>query len=125
MNIDFGIIVCLLIIHFIADFIAQSNWMASNKSHNIKALTLHTLSYSWILFGGILCLIPAFHISFYLLLLYVIFNGLIHFLVDLVTSKISSYFWARKDYHNFFVTVGEDQTIHYLTLFWSFYFFFA
>jgi len=34
----------IILAHWIADFICQTNWMAQNKSKSYKALSLHILS---------------------------------------------------------------------------------
>lgn len=36
----------LMLSHWIADFLCQSDWMAQNKSKSWKVLLLHTLTYS-------------------------------------------------------------------------------
>ena len=117
----------LLVIHWIADFILQSNWMAQGKSRNtwvgIGALTIHAAVYSlcfiwWgILFAGI--------------------TFVTHWVTDLVTSRITrrlfpfvkawplypdSIEWLNLDgksgrsNHWFFVCIGFDQLIHFTTL---------
>ena len=92
-------------VHFIADFILQSNAMAINKSKNIKYLFFHCLTYSipMLLFGWKFALI----------------NGAAHFFVDFVTSKITAYLWSINQRHWFFVIVGLDQAIHLTCLFLS------
>lgn len=39
-----------------------------------------------------------------------------HWITDYNTSRWTSKLWAKGDVHNFFVVVGGDQLIHYLTL---------
>ena len=121
-----SVILVLLFGHFYADFIQQNHWMAVNKSKNNRALSLHVAMYT-------LCMIfpfmYAFHNSinldgyFYalLLVLYILFNGAMHFATDYITSRTNSKLWASGNIHNFFVGVGFDQFIHYATIFGSLY----
>jgi hypothetical protein len=103
MNAIF-IIIYLWFCHWVADFVCQSNWMAQNKSKNNKALIQHCLVYTLIL--EIMLFNPF----------YGIINGLIHFPVDYVTSRVNSKLWNEKKIHWFFVSVGFDQFIHFVTL---------
>lgn len=101
MMIQYKIIIVLLV-HWIADFICQSDYMARNKSSSNKALGLHILVYTWVMTV--------------LGLKFAIVNGLIHFVVDFITSRITKKLWAKQDVHNFFVVIGLDQLIHTVTL---------
>ena len=128
----------LIALHFLFDWKFQSNWMAMNKSRQtewigVKALLIHsfiatcyTLLWGW---------------KFWLA------NWALHYIVDAVTSQFTKKFWfikfcpglnyVLKDLpnedlvvvepqfekrHNFFVTIGFDQLLHYtclaLTLRW-------
>lgn len=91
-----------LVVHFVADFILQSNWMAQNKSKRWDALALHCLVYAvcWLWLGVTFAAV----------------TGVLHFLTDAVTSRINSRLWAEKRVHGFFVGIGADQVVHYATL---------
>ena len=91
--------------HFIADFVSQSDEVAINKSKDINCLVWHCSIY------GIVMLI--FGAKFALI------NAVLHFFVDYVTSRITSYLWMKEQRHWFFVTVGFDQAIHLTCLFLS------
>jgi hypothetical protein len=102
MPILLGKFILILILHWIFDFILQSDRMALNKSKSLKWLSLHVLVYS--LWGLI------FGLGFWLWLI------VTHFAIDLVTSKLNSYLWQNNHRHWFFVCVGADQTLHYITI---------
>lgn len=87
--------VALLAVHWVADFVLQTHWQASNKSKDNVALARHVLVYT--------CCIAA--ASFVLLelpgttrgaqwLLFVWFNGCLHYATDYCTSRWSSRFFA-------------------------------
>lgn len=116
--------ISMVVAHFVGDFLLQSDWMALNKSKNTSALTTHCVIYS-------LCFLP-FGILFTLV------TFLLHFIVDAITSKMTSklwfidtgpvkaealrttlYEWATIRWdrrHWFFVMIGFDQLIHYVSL---------
>jgi len=101
-------IIIIFWLHFVADFLFQTEYMSMNKSKNIKALSWHCLVYSlpFLWFGWIFALT----------------NGLLHFTVDFVTSKITSALHEKKQIKWFFTVIGLDQAIHMtilvLTLKW-------
>lgn len=104
----------LLIAHFVGDFPLQTNWMATAKSKHLGALSLHVLIYS-------LCFSwwgPDFVVATF---------GL-HFMVDYITSKITSLLFFFEPYDDqvwvyvegrrkwFFVMIGFDQLLHFTCL---------
>lgn len=92
----------IMLVHFIADFILQSDWMAKNKSKSNKALLIHIAVYTLALM--------VFGIKF------AIINGVIHMLIDYFTSRMTSRLWQQQKSHEFFVVIGLDQYLHFLTL---------
>ena len=94
--------IMLLFIHFVGDFILQSNWMALNKSKNWIALLCHTIVYS-------LCFIGYG-------MVFVSITFLLHTLTDAITSRITSKLWQTNQRHWFFVAIGADQLLHYIGL---------
>lgn len=119
----------LLIMHFIGDFLLQSDWMAVNKSKSTAALGLHCLIYA-------LCFLPwGIEFAFWTFVL--------HVNVDAITSRITSKLWflemepitdspyckvcanwsfvcnVKPTRHWFFVVIGLDQLIHYGCLAWT------
>jgi hypothetical protein len=100
---DLGLIIAILSLHFVGDFIFQSDWMAINKSKSNFALGIHVVTYS----------IPLCLLGFW----WAGINGILHGGVDFVTSRITAELWIRQQRHWFFVVVGADQLIHSFCLF--------
>lgn len=98
--------VLLLALHFIADFVLQSDWMAKNKSVNNNALAAHVFVYSFVF-------LLVYGLPFALL------TFVLHFWQDYVTSRINSRLWKAGKVHYFFVGVGADQLLHFVTLAWT------
>lgn len=136
----------ILATHFVADFLLQTHWQASNKSKNNVALLEHVAVYtatlavvSVVLFGfGAMWFVFCW------------INAVLHYCTDYCTSRWSArHFrlamesterresafdmygirghplpdWApvsdidpAKHWHNFFVVIGLDQLIHQITL---------
>lgn len=109
MVISIGLLLALLMTHWLGDFVLQSDWMAKNKSTNFFALLAHGLTYStlfaWVAFlygphGG----------------LWLVVNFWAHLITDYFTSRLNTRLWAAGQVHNFFVSVGFDQLLHFTTL---------
>jgi hypothetical protein len=97
----------LLVAHFVGDFLLQSDWMALNKSKDNLALTVHAAVYS-------ACFLWVSPVT--------LFAAVVlgqHWLTDYVTSRITSRLWQANQRHWFFVVIGADQLIHYVTLAWT------
>jgi hypothetical protein len=94
--------------HFVADFILQSDDMAKNKSKSNKWLSMHIAAYT----------VPFFWFGWKFALI----NGAAHFVTDWFTSRASSKLWNNGKVHWFFVVIGFDQAIHMTTLFLTYYY---
>lgn len=88
----------LLSMHFIADFVLQSDWMAINKSKRWDALIVHVGIYS-------VCFLP-WGGQFAML------TFVFHFVQDAITSRINARLWQSNQRHWFFVAIGADQLLH-------------
>lgn len=107
----------LLAVHFVADFVLQSDRVAQGKSKSIAVLGEHIAIYTiCLLVGAIPLAFILGHHGGVMMGLWVAINGAAHFATDYVTSRINAHLWATKQVHNFFVGVGADQLIHTLTL---------
>lgn len=108
MNIEIWIVLYLLLAHFVADFICQTDAMAINKSKSNLWLTYHAATYTAILGLAATALFPlnAAWVKF------VAANFVLHWGTDFVTSRITSRLWVANQRHWFFVTIGADQWLH-------------
>lgn len=106
----------LLAVHWVADFVLQTHWQASNKSKNNEALARHVGVYTLVLFFATPFIFPGTIWIAKLWLAFVFLNGALHFGTDYFTSRWTSKLYAKEDWHNFFVVVGIDQLIHQFTL---------
>ena len=100
-------LITIIILHFISDFIFQTDYIAINKSTSWFVLFDHVTFYIFpflLVFGW----------------LYALVNFILHFATDAISSRVSSYFWKKDQRHWFFVTIGLDQAIHMLCLVMSY-----
>jgi len=110
------LLLILLTIHFVADFVLQTDWQAKNKSTNWEALLRHVGVYA-------LCFVP-FAMWHYGVanpkgFAFVFITFALHFATDAVTSRINSKMWAAQRVHAFFVGIGADQLSHAYALAWT------
>lgn len=102
----------ILLTHFVADFIFQTDKQAINKSSSNYWLTVHVATY-----GIGLAIFAQLWIGTTLPALYwILSNVALHWCTDFVTSRINSYLWRKEMRHWFFVGIGADQMIHYTCL---------
>ena len=118
INVD--VIITILLAHFIADFTLQSDWMAKNKSSDNLALSYHVLAYTTALGAFMVAAVVLFvgkpaH-GYEIVVLWAAANGALHWITDYITSRINKALWESGNTHNFFVGIGFDQYIHYMTL---------
>jgi hypothetical protein len=118
-QIEIHVLIFLFIIHFLADFGLQTSKQAEMKSKSNLYLFYHVGVYSMVWFismygfsGDILGTLVFSLVTFWT-----------HFVIDWVTSRISSNFFSEKDYHNGFVTIGFDQSLHCIQLILSYHYF--
>ena len=114
------IILTILFIHFVADFILQSDKQAKEKSKSNRQLTLHVLSYSivWLLVANTYSIVTN---NYQMVALFPIITFICHWITDYFTSRLNSKLWAKGDVHNFFISVGFDQFLHQCQLILTYY----
>jgi hypothetical protein len=113
------IIFFILTVHWVSDFILQTDDEANRKSFDNKKLIEHTSTYSIVWFWCSLCLYLMGHLPI-AILLFAPITFVLHTITDYYTSKINKRLWMKNDPHNFFVSVGFDQLLHYVQLFLTF-----
>lgn len=117
--ISISTVLLILLSHWIADFVCQTDAMAKGKSTSWRVLAMHIAAYVTVLNlivpTAMFCmLVPPATLGHIVLWGYL--NGLLHFGVDAVTSRITSKLYASGRIHDFFVVIGLDQFIHTMCL---------
>jgi hypothetical protein len=113
--IEISFIIAVLIAHWIGDFIFQSDYHAVNKSKSNAILMSHVLMYTAAIYW-----VGFFFLPIELAFAWAVANAILHFITDYFTSRLTTILWTKGDRHNFFVTIGADQTIHMISLFGSY-----
>lgn len=114
MIIELYVVLSLLLTHFIGDFVLQTDKMAVNKSTSFKWLTIHVLTYMIPL--SLFYIILFSHVGALTILSVIIANLVLHWITDMVTSRVASYYFKNDKRGMFFKTIGLDQMIHGVTL---------
>lgn len=109
----------IIVVHFVADFVLQTDKQAKGKSKNWGDLLSHTYIYSmvWIIVGIIYAISLKDSYQEWDVTSFVAITFACHTLQDYFTSRLNSRLWADGKVHNFFVSVGFDQVLHYGQLF--------
>jgi uncharacterized membrane protein HdeD (DUF308 family) len=109
MNEVYYQIIFILLLHWIFDFKFQAHRWAMTKSKSFRSLAIHCAVYSllaFMLFKPIQITLFIYSILF-----------ISHFIIDGITSRITSYLWKKQEIHYFFCVIGFDQILHYAILF--------
>lgn len=115
-------VMVILFVHWVGDFVVQTEWEARNKSKSWVALISHTSTYTalWIMFS-------VFFLTDWGMFWFPIITFVTHTIIDYFTSRLNAKLAItareKNDYHNFFVSVGFDQFLHYTQLFLTYIFF--
>lgn len=111
----------ILFVHWIADFVLQTDKQAKGKSKNWSDLLEHTICYSlawciplcfWLYITDNIKVIDLFHLWFFIFITFIS-----HTITDYFTSRLNTKLWQQGKTHQFFVSVGFDQLLHYFQLF--------
>ena len=110
----------IIVIHWIADFLLQTDKMAQGKSKNWKDLLDHTSLYSTVWVIPIIFLMGNGYTTLEYVTTALAFVGITmiaHTIQDYFTSRLNARLWEEKKIHWFFVSIGFDQVLHYGQLF--------
>lgn len=121
MNIALFDLIAIIICHTIGDFFIQTRKQAENKSKSLSALNSHIFTYTLclaILMSGYAIFINK-ELNYLDMIAFAILSGTLHFFVDLITSKFTSHFYKTNNKW-FFRTLGIDQALHLIMLFYVF-----
>lgn len=100
--IDITLVIIIMGLHWIGDFLLQNRYMALNKSSSNKALLTHMIMYS----------LPLVLIN----PMFALVNGILHGIIDYVTSRLSSKAFKENNMYKFFSIIGFDQFLHTVCL---------
>jgi hypothetical protein len=119
VTIFFAYVLYFLLVHWVADFVLQTEHMALRKSTSNYYLGMHVTVYSvttifawWLLF-----LIVGLKATFLQYVEAYLAIFVMHFITDYITSRITGKYYKAKKTHEFFVTIGFDQWLHYAQIF--------
>jgi hypothetical protein len=115
------LILFIIIVHWFADFVMQTDEEAKGKSYDNKKLLSHTATYSfiWLWTSLWLSLILDLPKSF---IWFAPITFVCHTITDYYTSRINKKLWMKNNYHGFFISVGFDQVLHYVQLFLTYWY---
>jgi hypothetical protein len=107
-------IILILFIHWVVDFLLQTQKMAMNKSKSNYWLFVHVFIYSmtW-LFIGLFLFKPM------QVMLFTVITFVCHFVTDYLTSRWTGKLYKEQKFYGFpafFSVIGLDQFLHYLEL---------
>ncbi len=100
-------IMFIFLIHFIADFYLQTEWMALGKSKNWTPLLAHIAVYT------VACLVLSpFVLPIWTAICWSLINGLCHLVVDYFSSRAMRRAREAGNNSRFFLLLGFDQLCH-------------
>lgn len=111
----------VIVIHWFADFVLQTDKQAKGKNKNWDDLLSHTFMYSLTFMVLISVLFIYSDINRWNIVWFFLITFAAHTVTDYFTSRLNSKLWAEGKVHNFFVSVGFDQVLHYVQLFTTYY----
>ena len=147
-SINIYTVLGILFIHWVADFVLQTEEQAINKSKSVKFLTYHVLTYTAFWFICISLYACCFYLTFncgaivmrekgkLLIVSFTVITFVCHWITDYLTSKLNTKLLPKREqhntqpeyfryignanFHNFFTSIGFDQILHYTQLFLTF-----
>lgn len=110
------IVLYIIFIHWIADFVLQTDKQAKGKSKNWDDLLSHTFTYSIMWFPAMMFFMGGINAFIFFIVTFIC-----HTITDYFTSRLNVKLWSRGSIHNFFVSIGFDQILHYSQLLFTYY----
>lgn len=122
-------VLAVLFFHWVADFLLQTQDMATQKSKSNYWLTKHVKAYMFGMLPVTFFIIFFGHATLFAALVWWVLNGTLHWCTDYMTSRWTSKLYAKQEFYTpnkylkilnfpaFFSVIGLDQVIHYTSLF--------
>ncbi len=110
-------IIYIIIAHILADIVLQGERMEELKKKRMLYLIIHTCIYTFVLL-----IASQFIIELTVLnaVLFALFNGALHFVVDYITGKMKGVAWKNKKENLYTSIVAIDHLVHLIILFLSY-----
>lgn len=118
MMISVSLVLAIIFIHWFADFVLQTDWQAKNKSTDNRALFDHVMNYSSVWF--LASIGYAYFANCWWMLGFAPITFACHFVTDYFTSRLNTKLHKAGKIHEFFVSIGFDQFLHYAQLLLTF-----
>ena len=108
--INIFIVLGILLLHFIGDFLFQTDESRQNKSKDNGALFEHIFTYTTLFwFAAVIYMMNTGNAK---MLLFAPITFVCHFCTDYVTSRITKKLHEKGDIRGLFDTVAFDQYLH-------------
>jgi hypothetical protein len=106
-------LIVVLWLNYLTDYMLQTKKMSENKHNSVLWLLAHVSSFTLAL-GILVSVYNIFANAFTWgnLVLLILLNGLTHFIIDYISSKITAYYYKNNKLKQFIRVIGGDQTLH-------------
>ncbi len=113
-SINIWDVLIILFVHWVGDFVIQTDQQAKDKSSKMSALLSHTFTYSIMFFWVAVPLALYYTEPKWLLFMPITFIA--HTITDYYTSRVNKQLYEAGKSHEFFVSIGFDQLLHFAQL---------
>lgn len=113
-EINIWVLMVILIVHWFGDFVLQTDEQAKGKSNSWKFLLFHTVVYStcfWIASIVYIAVTGNYNMGWLAPITFIF-----HTFTDYYTSRVNAQLYSEGKTHQFFVSVGFDQLLHFAQL---------
>lgn len=118
MTLPLGLIILILLTHWVADYVLQSDSLALRKSTSLSALITHSAIYTSV-WAGLLIFLELISglpmIPFVMKFCAITFTT--HAAIDYYTSRVQKRLYEQEKRREFFISLGFDQVLHLIQLF--------